>query len=312
MGDVAISVKHVCKYYEDFLAVAGIDLEIHKGKIFGIVGPHGAGKTTLIKMISGLISQSIGKINVLGYDFATNEVEIKKRIGFLPEDSPLYENMRVMDYLIFFSEIFGVQKDIATSRIQGLLTALDLSPNRKKIGELPKGMERKVAIARSLINDHEIIIYDEPTSGLDPMTSKYIVDFIRELKGQGKTIIFSAHNLYQVESICDRILIMNNGKEIVKDFTKDIINRYGRTEYQIEFRIDDASGLHFDGMEQCNEHYRIRTSSIDDINRITRKIIEHDGDIVEVRTPETPLEEIFLELVRGLKAAAKPLKPHLN
>ncbi len=297
MGEVAISVKGVCKYYEDFLAVDGIDLEIHEGEIFGIVGPNGAGKTTLIKMISGLVSQSSGEINVLGYDFSTNEVEIKKRIGFLPEDSPLYENMRVMDYLIFFSEIFGVKKDIATRRIQELLTALDLNPNQKKIGELSKGMKRKVAIARSLINDPKILIYDEPTSGLDPMTSKYIVDFIRELKGQGKTIVFSAHNLYQVESICDRILIMNNGKKIVNDVTKDIIRRYGRTEYQIEFRIDDASKLHFEGMERCNEHYLIRTSSIDDINRITRKIIENDGDIVEVRTPETPLEEIFLELV---------------
>ena len=297
MGDVAISVRRVCKYYDDFLAVAGIDLEIYEGEIFGIVGPNGAGKTTLLKMISGLVSQSSGKINILGCDFATNEVEIKKRIGFLPEDSPLYENMRVMDYLIFFSEIFGVKKDIATSRIQELLAALDLNPNRKKIGELSKGMKRKVAIARSLINDPEILIYDEPTSGLDPMTSKYIVDFIRELKGNGKTIVFSAHNLYQVESICDRILIMNNGKEIVNDFTEDIIRRYGRTEYQIEFRIGDACDLYFDGMERCNDHYLIRTSSIDDINRIIRKIIENDGDIVGVRTPETPLEEIFLELM---------------
>ncbi len=297
MGDVAISVKGVCKYYDDFLAVAGIDLEIYKGEIFGIVGPNGAGKTTLLKMISGLVSQSSGEINILGCDFATNEVEIKKKIGFLPEDSPLYENMRVVDYLIFFSEIFGVKKDIATSRIQELLAALDLSPNRKKIGELSKGTKRKVAIARSLINDPKILIYDEPTSGLDPMTSKYIVDFIRELKGQGKTIVFSAHNLYQVESICDRILIMNNGKKIVNDFTEDIIRRYGRTEYQIEFRIGDVSELYFDGMERCNDHYLIRTSSIDDINRIIRKIIENDGDIVGVRTPETPLEEIFLELM---------------
>jgi ABC-2 type transport system ATP-binding protein len=297
MGEVAIRVKGVCKYYDDFLAVAGIDLEIYEGEIFGIVGPNGAGKTTLLKMISGLVSQSSGELNILGYDFATNEVEIKKKIGFLPEDSPLYENMRVMDYLIFFSEIFGVKKDIATSRIQDSLAALDLSPNRKKIGELSKGMKRKVAIARSLINDPNILIYDEPTSGLDPMTSKYIVDFIRELKSHGKTIVFSAHNLYQVESICDRILIMNNGKKIVNDFTEDIIRRYGRTEYQIEFRIGDSRDLCFEGIERCNDHYLIRTPSIDDINRITKKIIENEGNIVGIRTPETPLEEIFLELM---------------
>lgn len=297
MGDVVISVKGVHKHYDGFLAVADIDLDIHEGEIFGVVGPNGAGKTTLLKMISGLVSQSSGEINIMGYDFGTNAIEIKKNIGYLPEESPLYENMRVMDYLIFFSEIFGVEKDIAINRIQKILSALDFPPNRKKIGDLSKGMKRKVTIARSLINDPQILIYDEPTSGLDPMTSKYITDFVRELKDQGKTIVFSAHNLYQVESVCDRVLIMNNGKKVVNGSIEDIIRRYGSIEYQIEFSIDDANDLHLDGMEPYNGHYLVRTSEIGDINHITREIIECDGGIVEIRTKETSLEGIFLELM---------------
>lgn len=297
MGDVVISARDLHKHYDGFLAVAGIDLAVYEGEIFGIVGPNGAGKTTLLKMLSGLISESSGEITILGYDFATNAIEIKRNIGFLPEESPLYENMRVMDYLIFFSEIFGVPKDVAMNRINEILSALDLPLNKKKIGDLSKGMKRKVAIARSLINDPQILIYDEPTSGLDPMTSKYITDFLKELKNEGKTVIFSAHNLYQVESICDRVLIMNNGKKIVNGPIDEIIREYGSIEYQIEFRIDDFDDLRLDGAETCNDHYLIRTSDINDINRITKQIIEYDGVIVEIRTQETPLEEIFLKLV---------------
>ena len=297
VGSVAISAKGVQKRYDGFTAVAGIDLTIYEGEIFGIVGPNGAGKTTLLKMLCGLISESEGEIKILGHDFAKNATLIKKNIGYLPEESPLYENMRVMDYLIFFSEIFGVEKGIAKSRIRETLSALDLPFHRKKIGDLSKGMKRKVAIARSLINDPKILIYDEPTSGLDPMTSKYITDFVRELKSDGKTIIFSAHNLYQVESICDRVLIMSNGKKIVNGKIDEIIREYGSVEYQIEFAIDNFCDLRLEGVESCNGNYLVRTSDINNLNRIAKQIIGCNGDIVEMRTCETSLEEIFLALV---------------
>lgn len=299
-----IEVTNLYKYYDGIPAVAGIDFSVRKGEIFGIVGPNGAGKTTLLKMLCGLIPQSSGEIRVLGYDFATKPIEIKKKIGFLPEDTPLYENMEVMDYLIFFAELFGVKKDIAIKRSEDILSALDLAPARKKIGNLSKGMKRKVAIARSLINDPEILIYDEPTSGLDPMTSKYITDFLHGLKEQGKTIVFSAHNLYQVELLCDRVLIMEKGKRIVEGSIKQIIAEYGSVEYYVEFEIADVDSLHlhFDfenlKLRTYRDHYQIETADIGAVNHVTRRIIESGGNIIEIRTEETSLEEIFLRLVK--------------
>lgn len=290
-----IEVTHLYKYYGGIPAVEDLNLSIRKGEIFGIVGPNGAGKTTLLKMLCGLISQSSGGIRILGYEYAKNPIVIKKNIGFLPEDSPLYENMDVMDYLIFFAELFGVKKDIAIKRIVDILSALNLTLTKKEIGDLSKGMKRKVAIARSLINDPAVLIYDEPTSGLDPMTSKYIIDFLIELKERGKTIVFSAHNLYQVEAVCDRVLIMSEGKQIVEGPIREIIAMFGSIEYYIKF---DRLCFDSDDIESYGDHYQIKTSNVEDVNLIARRIIESGGNIIEIRSEEPSLEEIFLRLVK--------------
>ena len=209
-----ITVSGLRKVYDGHTAVDSLDFDIKKGEIFGIVGPNGAGKTTTLKMLSGLIIPTQGTITIQGMSFKNDAKRIKQRLGFLPEESPLYEGMTADDYLMFFSEIYGIKRSAASSRIKEILTDLRLDSNGKKIGEMSKGMQRKVAIARALINDPEYLVLDEMTSGLDPTTSKYLADFVAQLKDQGKTIVFSAHNLYQVESLCDRILIMNRGREI--------------------------------------------------------------------------------------------------
>jgi len=211
-----IEVTGLRKEYGSSIAVESLNFQIQKGEIFGIVGPNGAGKTTTLKMLSGLIIPSLGSINIQGLDLRKNSRKIKQKLGFLPEESPLYEGMTAIDYLMFFAEIYGIEKETASTRIKELLFALRLDAGEKKIGEMSKGMQRKVAIARALINDPEYLILDEMTSGLDPTTSRYLSDFVLELKKKGKTIIFSAHNLYQVESICDHVLIMNRGKEVSK------------------------------------------------------------------------------------------------
>jgi len=145
--------------------------------------------------------------------------------------------MTANDYLIFFSELYKIDGRIASQRIKDILFALRLDAGKKKIGEMSKGMQRKVAIARALINDPEYLVLDEMTSGLDPATSKYLSDFVIELKKSGKTIVFSAHNLYQVESLCDRVLILNKGKKIALGTMADIKKMCGGIEYIIEFNV---------------------------------------------------------------------------
>ena len=152
-----IEVTGLRKEYGSFTAVESLDFDVLKGEIFGIVGPNGAGKTTTLKMLSGLIIPSLGSIKIQGLDIRKNSRKIKQKLGFLPEESPLYEGMTAIDYLMFFSEIYGIEKETALTRVRELLDALKLDARDKKIGEMSKGMQRKVAIARALINDPEYL-----------------------------------------------------------------------------------------------------------------------------------------------------------
>ncbi len=288
-----ITVEGLRKEYDGFTAVENLSFEIEKGEIFGIVGPNGAGKTTTLKMLSGLIAPTKGEIKIHGMDIKKDAQKIKKKLGFLPEESPLYEGMTAHDYLMFFAEIYGVEKKTAFGRISGILNALRLDAANKKIGEMSKGMQRKVAIARALINDPEYLILDEMTSGLDPTTSKYLVDFVFELKKQGKTIVFSAHNLYQVESLCDRVLIMNRGTVIAIGTMPEIKKMCGGIEYTIEFSVEEA--FDFEAVKN-NGNFIARTDNLDEFNRITGWVAKH-GKIVDIKTNETSLEEIFLKLM---------------
>src|SRR5659263_26748 len=160
-----IEVTGLRKEYGSFIVVESLNFEIQKGEIFGIVGPNGAGKTTTLKMLSGLIIPTSGSIKIQGMDIKKDSQKIKQKLGFLPEESPLYEGMTANEYLTFFAEIYGLKKEIASKRIREILDALRLDAGDKKTGEMSKGMQRKVMIARALINDPEYLIMDEMTSG---------------------------------------------------------------------------------------------------------------------------------------------------
>lgn len=291
---VEIAVKGLRKEYDGVVAVDNLNFEIRKGEIFGIVGPNGAGKTTTLKMLSGLITPTHGEIRIQGMDMRKNAKKIKQKLGFLPEDNPLYEGMTPHDYLMFFSQIYGIEKKLALGRIREILKMLRLDAGDKQIGEISKGMQRKVAIARALINDPEYLVLDEMTSGLDPITSKYLVDFVDRLKQQGKTIVFSAHNLYQVESLCDRVLIINKGKEVVCGSLEEIKQMCGGIEYFIEFSVDKP--LDFDAVKK-NKSFVVCTKNREEFNRITGWVARNNGRIIDIKTKETSLEEIFLKLV---------------
>lgn len=289
-----IIVSGLKKGYDNYTAVDSLDFNIEKGEIFGIVGPNGAGKTTTLKMLSGLIVPTAGSITIQGMDFEHDARKIKQKLGFLPEESPLYEGMTAEDYLMFFSEIYGIGSGRASARIKELLTALRLDSNGKKIGEMSKGMQRKVAIARALINDPEYLVLDEMTSGLDPTTSKYLGDFVADLKKHGKTIVFSAHNLYQVESLCDRVLIMNRGREVACGTMAEIKKRCSAIEYAMEFDVPEKPDFEY---VTKNGHFMARTNDLEEFNRITGWVAKHNGRIIDIKTVEPSLEEIFLKLM---------------
>jgi ABC-2 type transport system ATP-binding protein len=289
-----IHVSGLRKAYGGFPAVVGSDFEVGQGEIFGIVGPNGAGKTTTLKMLAGLIEPSDGTATVGGYD--VGDPEMRRSLGFLPEESPLYEDMTPRSYLRFFADLYDVPREEATKRTESTLDRLELDHRERRLGDMSKGMKRKVAIARSLVNDPDLLIYDEPASGLDPLTTNYVLEFTRELAEQGKTVVFSAHNLYHVESVCDRIVIMNRGQIVARGTVEEIRAEHGATTYQVYTTVPTATSE----PTGDDEHVTV----VDDMAAVetVRSTVESEGGSVsDIRTREPSLEALFLDI------AAQPL-----
>ena len=287
-----IELVQVTKQYGTLLAVNALDLQVRDGEIIGIIGHNGAGKSTTLKMIAGLIAPTAGTIRVLGYDMAKESTAAKRAIGYLPEENPLYENMTAREYLTFFAELYGLPKTTTRARIDELLGSLNLPEKDKLTGEFSKGMKRKVAIARALLHDPRVLILDEPNSGLDPLTSFFIINYLKTLKQQGKTIILSAHNLFHVEYICDRVVIIKNGRIIVCDTMDAIRGSLGEREFQVVFRAD--APLEFD---RRDGNYVFRTDDVGVMAAVLGKISEHNWALVDLSVQESALEEIYVRLM---------------
>jgi ABC-2 type transport system ATP-binding protein len=293
-----ISARSLVKRFEGFTALDTVSFDFEEHGIFGIIGHNGAGKTTLLKILAGLMSPTSGTLAVNGTDVVADPAVLKRQLGYLPEESRLYETMTVDAYLGFFGEIYGLEKETIASRRDSLLSALSLDPGQKRIGELSKGMRRKVAIARSLIHDPSLLIYDEPTSGLDPMTSRYISEFLRELRTtRKKTIIMSAHNLFQVEEICDRVLILRRGRTVAFGSMEELREEFGSISYQVYFSIDDPSLLgKMPGMAREDGHWTVRVPDIDALNAVNAEIAGNNGIVKRIESCYPSLEEMLLQI----------------
>ncbi len=289
-----IELKDVSKRYNDTTAVEPLTLHVPDGEIVGIIGHNGAGKSTLLKMMAGLIEPSSGSVTVMGRDIQKEGVKVKKQIGFLPEDSPLYEAMTARQYLLFFSELYQMPRKKALARIDELLDSLDLLQKDQLTGEFSKGMKRKTAIARALLHDPGLLILDEPNSGLDPLTALFILGYLKKLKSEGKTIVLSAHNLFHVESICDRVAIIKNGRMLVFDRMEAIRARLGKREYQVIFRSDQA--LEY---ERLDDNYVYRTDQIGGITSMLETVSQNKWGLVDLSMKELALEEIYVKLMAG-------------
>jgi len=289
-----IEVESLRKTYGDFPAVVGSTFSVDRGEIFGVVGPNGAGKTTTLKMIAGLVDPTSGTATVAGFD--ASDPEMRHSLGFLPEESPLYEDMTARSYLDFFADLYDVPDAVATERIEDTLDRLELDHRDRRLGDVSKGMKRKVAIARSLVNDPDVLIYDEPASGLDPLTTNYVLDFVRELRDAGKTVIFSAHNLYHVESVCDRVAIMNRGEIVARGTVPEIRDEHGTTDYRV------FTSVPLDDSKQEGDRYVVTVDDMDAVEGVRTRAADNGGEVVDIRTREPSLEDIFLDLATNADA----------
>ena len=293
-----ITARNLAKHYDGFVALDGVSFEFDDGEIFGIIGHNGAGKTTLLKIISGLVTPTAGELIVNDIDVVKDPVALKERLGYLPEESHLYETMTVENYLAFFGEIYGLSPQEIRVRSNQLFAALSLESNGKKIGEFSKGMKRKAAIARSLIHDPSFLVYDEATSGLDPMTSRFIADYLRRLKSDGKTIVLSAHNLYQVEAICDKVMILRRGKVVAFGTMKELREQFGSLTYTIFFSIGDPGKLlgHSKTYRQEEGLFVCDAENMNELNECTGLIGEAGGKVEKIESRYPSLEEMLLKI----------------
>ncbi|MCX7769492.1 MAG: ABC transporter ATP-binding protein [Proteobacteria bacterium] len=238
---IIIEGFNISKNYDSFKALDNINFFVKEGEIVGFLGPNGAGKTTLIKLITCTSFKTSGKLKVFGLDTEKDQKKIKALIGLVPQDNNFDPDFTVYENLLVFSRYFGIKRDEAEKRIQNLLNFVGLQNKRdEKVTDLSGGMKRKLIIARSLINDPELIILDEPTTGLDPQARRKIWEMIEDLKKNGKTIILTTHYMEEAEKLCDRIYIMDAGKIITWGNPKELIIKHIGTETIEIYNCEDV------------------------------------------------------------------------
>lgn len=223
---MGITILNLTKKYGDQLALGNVSFSIQKGEVVGLLGPNGAGKSTLMKSVTGAILPTSGEIEVDGFSVLKQPIETKKKIGFLPENNPLYYEMYVKEYLQFVANLRKENKQ----RIEEVIQKVGLTPeSHKKIGQLSKGYKQRVGLAQAILSNPEILILDEPTNGLDPNQILEIRDVIREI-GKSKTVILSTHIMQEVEALCSRVILLNKGKVISDSPIEEFKGQYKSLE----------------------------------------------------------------------------------
>ena len=304
-----IVVQNITKKFGVQKAVDNVSFTVKTGEIVGFLGPNGAGKTTTMKAITCFFMPNEGDITVGGYSIRDNPEEIKKNIGYLPENNPLYKEMPVIDYLRFVAEIQGVPDGKIRDRILEMVNTCGLEGEKhKKISELSKGYQQRVGLAQALIHNPRVLVLDEPTSGLDPNQIIEIRDLIRKI-GQEKTVILSSHILAEVEATCDRIVIINKGRIVADGTSTDLrkqsqgreilkVTIEGGNKNEVFKALQSLSNVQVvDFISKSDSSFEVQskpdTSSRRDIFQLC---VKKGWDLTELTPTETKLEDVFREL----------------
>ena len=315
-----IEVKNLTKRYGPTVAVDNVSFSAKAGEVLGFLGPNGAGKTTTMRVLTCYLSADEGNATVDGYDVFDQSVEVRKRIGYLPESAPLYTDMGVIDYLKFIAQVRDIPKSQRQQRTKEVIDICGLeSVIQKDVGELSKGYRQRLGLAQSLIHDPPILIMDEPTSGLDPNQIIEIRNLIKEI-GKEKMIIFSTHILPEVSATCSRILIINNGKIVANGSPESLADRAKGGEVvditirgpaeEIEAKLRDLNFVSefnrvntLDGLSS----YRIASEKGKNAaEELFQFVVQNGWSLTELRQQSVSLEDVFLELTgdSGNKEAA--------
>jgi lipooligosaccharide transport system ATP-binding protein len=295
-----ISVQNVNKTFGKVHAVRDLSFEVEEGTCFGLLGPNGAGKTTMMKTIYGRSSRDShdgGAIRVFGYDPARDELAIKHLSGVVPQENNLDDELNVIQNLMIYSKFYGLSGGVARERIKGLLDFLELSEKaRSRIRELSGGMQRRLVIARALLNNPRLLILDEPTTGLDPQVRHLIWDKLRQLRAQGTTILLTTHYMEEAFQICDTVLIMDKGRGVLQDNPRSLL-RKNIEAYVLEVPITNGTpAIHEAGLpagvrlDRAEGILRFHAEEIEPLKTVVDKL---SGDQYYIR--QSTLEDVFLK-----------------
>ncbi len=301
-----IEVRDLTKTYGQRTAINKLNFSVSKGEVVGFLGPNGAGKTTTMKIITGFMAPSSGSVTVAGFDIFENPIEVKKRIGYLPETPPVYTDMRVREYLKFVAELKGVESSKLENLVNSAIDKTDLgSVSNRLIGNLSKGYRQRVGISQALVSDPEILIMDEPTVGLDPRQVAEIRNLIKSLAGQ-HTILLSTHILPEVQASCERIIIINQGNIVAEDTLDGIAKKMsgtGRVIVRVQTSSDQllAALRKVTGVRKVeigsNSALEIETDGKDSVSQsIASQVVSSGAGLIEIRSESMNLEDVFLKL----------------
>ena len=311
---MSILVSNLSKLYGDAKAVDNITFEVHSGEILGFLGPNGAGKTTTMRVITCYLSPNAGSIKVEGRDIQTESFEVRKLVGYLPEQNPLYLDMNVLEYLEYAAQLQGVAKPMISRRMKEMVDVCGLGEMKHKdIGQLSKGYRQRVGLAAAMIHDPRVLILDEPTSGLDPNQIVEIRSLIRDI-GRQKTVVLSTHILPEVQATCNRVIIISRGKIVADGPIEDLQrNLHGGERIVIEVEVPDGQSFDMlsvqvrsipsiETISLINEQngvkkFSVETSNATDIRKdLFQLCVQKGWGLLELHREQTSLEEIFRQL----------------
>ncbi len=301
---MSIKVSGITKIYGEQKALDNVSFEVNEGEIVGLLGPNGAGKSTLMKILTCYIPPTNGGATVMGFDIFEEEMKVKESIGYLPESNPLYLDMYVKEYLKFVAGIFKIKN--AKAKVEEMINLTGLTKEQhKKIDALSKGYKQRVGLAQAFIHDPKVLILDEPTSGLDPNQLIEIRNLIKQI-GKQKTVLFSSHIMQEVEAICDRVLIINNGKLVADSPTKDLQKLWqGKEVIIVEFReeVDISKLKKINGVasvEKQDKKFKIVASTKQDIRPLISDFVKDNKiTLLGMQAEELSLEHVFQQLTKG-------------
>ena len=314
-GGNMIEVHDLTKRYGAVTAVNSISFSAEPGQVTGFLGPNGAGKTTTMRMLTGFLPPTSGKALVAGFDVFEQSMEVRKRVGYLPESVPLYRDMTALSYLMYIGEIRGVHNRRAKA-LETLERVALIDRANSRIRTLSKGMRQRVGLAQALIHDPEVLILDEPTIGLDPLQVLELRELVREL-GRSHTLLFSTHILSEAEQVCDNVVIINRGHIVAEGSPSELrgtLERGGRVLVRVNAPLEEALPV-LQGLPTVDEVVVAMDGLVavpidaqtDPRPTIARAVVEHGWDLIELRPLAVNLEEIFLELTRKAETeAAEP------